>query len=204
MTKCWFCNEEIEFRSIDGERKPIHINGQSCTGGNHSTSKNSNSLNKSFSRFNNKDTTLNDFCTPTTCPKCNQEVFFIRHNGGSVWVDSLGWPWPKHPCMDSAKEPNWYSFFKKNTKTKAKNELFTGVIEKSQLQIRDDSKLSSMIIKVNGGDQGSHVIAIKCISTEEYIINKIAILNFIKNTILISTHDIMPIVDTEINNNFFG
>jgi len=27
-------------------------------------------------------------------------VFFIRHNGGSVWVDPpLGWPWDKHGCM---------------------------------------------------------------------------------------------------------
>jgi hypothetical protein len=27
-------------------------------------------------------------------------VFFIRHNGGSVWVDPpLGWPWWKHGCF---------------------------------------------------------------------------------------------------------
>jgi hypothetical protein len=32
-------------------------------------------------------------------------VFFIRHNGGSVWVDELGWPWPKHACFDKPTEP---------------------------------------------------------------------------------------------------
>ena len=41
-----------------------------------------------------------DFTRSTRCPKCGQDVFFIRHNGGSVWVDELGWPWPKHGCFD--------------------------------------------------------------------------------------------------------
>ena len=39
------------------------------------------------------------FCRPTKCPKCDRtDVFFVRHNGGSVWLDPpLGWPWYKHP-----------------------------------------------------------------------------------------------------------
>lgn len=41
-----------------------------------------------------------DFCRPTTCPVCGASVFFVRHNGGSVWFDDLGWPWPKHACFD--------------------------------------------------------------------------------------------------------
>lgn len=40
-------------------------------------------------------------CRPTRCQTCNASVFFIRYNGGCVWVDHLGWPWPKHGCMDS-------------------------------------------------------------------------------------------------------
>jgi hypothetical protein len=43
-------------------------------------------------------------CHFTSCPKCGQSVFFIRHNGGSVWVDELGPPWPKHPCFDGNNE----------------------------------------------------------------------------------------------------
>lgn len=37
-----------------------------------------------------------NFCRPTRCKQCGSEVFFLRHNGGSVWLDALGWPWPKH------------------------------------------------------------------------------------------------------------
>lgn len=34
------------------------------------------------------------------CPICGVSVFFIRpQGGGSVWLDELGPPWPKHPCM---------------------------------------------------------------------------------------------------------
>lgn len=46
-----------------------------------------------------------DFTRPTKCPICKKDVFFIRHNGGCVWVDELGWPWPKHPCFDKPGEP---------------------------------------------------------------------------------------------------
>src|SRR5579883_2452996 len=41
-----------------------------------------------------------DYTHPTRCPECGADVYFIRHNGGSVWVDELGWPWPKHACFD--------------------------------------------------------------------------------------------------------
>ena len=41
-----------------------------------------------------------NFCRPTYCPICNEMVFFVRHNGGSVWFDALGKPWPKHGCFD--------------------------------------------------------------------------------------------------------
>ena len=41
-----------------------------------------------------------DFTSHTACPECRKPVYFIRHNDGSVWVDELGWPWPKHACFD--------------------------------------------------------------------------------------------------------
>lgn len=40
-----------------------------------------------------------DLCRPTSCPICSAPVFFVRHNGGSVWFDDLGQPWPKHECF---------------------------------------------------------------------------------------------------------
>ena len=47
---------------------------------------------------------FDDFTRSTTCPICGATVYFVRHNGGCVWLDSLGWPWPKHPCFDDPEE----------------------------------------------------------------------------------------------------
>ena len=50
------------------------------------------------------------FCCPTSCPVCGAAVFFVRHNGGSVWFDELGKPWPKHLCFDAPSKPSVYYY----------------------------------------------------------------------------------------------
>ena len=48
---------------------------------------------------------FSDVCHSTSCPECRQEVFFIRHNGGCVWVDPpLGWLWDKHDCFYRSRD----------------------------------------------------------------------------------------------------
>jgi len=34
----------------------------------------------------------------------------VRHNGGSVWFESLGKPWPKHGCFDNGRSSNRYYY----------------------------------------------------------------------------------------------
>lgn len=48
--------------------------------------------------------TLRSYTIPNApCPVCGENVFFYRaESGGSVFFDSLGPPWPKHPCTDKA------------------------------------------------------------------------------------------------------
>jgi hypothetical protein len=37
-----------------------------------------------------------------SCPVCGSGVFFYQSpNGGRVFFDELGWPWPKHACTDN-------------------------------------------------------------------------------------------------------
>lgn len=41
------------------------------------------------------------------CPICGAFVFFYQSpNGGRVFFDELGPPWPKHPCTDNSSIPN--------------------------------------------------------------------------------------------------
>jgi len=53
-----------------------------------------------------------NFCRPSSCPTCKQRVFFIRHNGGSLWVEELGWPWPKHEHFAGSNSEDLYAQIK--------------------------------------------------------------------------------------------
>jgi hypothetical protein len=91
MATCNICGEEIEFRFVDGRRTPIHL-GTGWCGRGASTAQNG--------------------CGVAPCPKCNADVFFVRHNGGAVWLDDLGPPWPIHECFRRSDKPNAFSSFK--------------------------------------------------------------------------------------------
>jgi hypothetical protein len=97
MSTCRDCGQDITFRYISGVCTPIHLDGY-CAG-----------------RSQYSDDSLRH-AVRTCCPRCPQMVYLVRHNGGSVWLDELGWPWPKHSCFDSGASrlpansssvPNW-------------------------------------------------------------------------------------------------
>jgi len=53
------------------------------------------------------------------CPKCDASVFFYQSpNGGRVFFDELGPPWPKHPCTDNASIPKFIKGFSNLPKQK--------------------------------------------------------------------------------------
>lgn len=97
---CAFCGGEIVFRTIRGVITPIHRGDSSCYG----------------KRLYRRDAEGKPF--KTECPKCHDSVFFLRHNGGSVWLDQLGIPWPKHPCFDvTTSNRNFERYLPKNAAT---------------------------------------------------------------------------------------
>ena len=94
---CGKCGGAIFFRYMDGRPIPMHQNG-GCSGGSASSLRDPKSTTYTFAEANE------DICFLTRCPKpgCNALVYFVRHNGGSVWLDDLGCPWPKHWCFDDS------------------------------------------------------------------------------------------------------
>jgi phage FluMu protein Com len=58
------------------------------------------------------------FTAEVHCPKCRRLVYFVRHNGGSVWLDELGQPWPKHPCYDQQGSTEGLEEFFKSKRSK--------------------------------------------------------------------------------------
>jgi hypothetical protein len=90
MATCSRCGNPIVFRNVDGRCVPIHTAGGCIDSGWSHT--------QDYSGYSRSEESN---CFLTNCPKCDREVFFIRYNGGSVWIDPpLGPPWEKHPCMD--------------------------------------------------------------------------------------------------------
>lgn len=95
MPTCSRCGEPIEFRYIDGRPTPLHVNGGGWTCSGYGAS--------AVFDYSGYRRDAHGCCFLTNCPECRDPVYFIRHNGGSVWIDPpLGWPWYKHACMDKS------------------------------------------------------------------------------------------------------
>jgi hypothetical protein len=81
MQLCRKCGQEIIFRHKNGILTPIHIAG-ACNG------------RPPYSPDSLRKAVYN------RCKRCDQMAYFLQHNGGTVWLDALGPPWPKHKCSD--------------------------------------------------------------------------------------------------------
>ena len=89
-----------------------------------------------------------DFCRSTTCPICKAEVFFVRHNGGSVWFDSLGHPWPKHKCF--VAEDRQSITFRERYQSARKSEPLSIIGRVNEVRI--DPSSDSCVLRVATGD----------------------------------------------------
>lgn len=93
MPVCEKCGEPIVFRYVGGRPTPIHTRGNWCRGYQENKSSTARGPFRGIASYVNPN---------ATCPVCGKSVFYYRSpNGGRVFFDDLGWPWPKHPCTDS-------------------------------------------------------------------------------------------------------
>lgn len=106
MNVCYYCGAEIEFRYVGGVVVPIHVSGAWCPASGGGSSSSSEKLSKPF-------TTIESYVNPNAhCPRCGVPVFFYQSpDGGRVFFDDLGWPWPKHPCTDTRTRPEQFVKF---------------------------------------------------------------------------------------------
>jgi len=126
MSVCSRCGNPVEFRYVGGRCIPLHLNGGCNSAGGSTTD---------YSGFN---VSHESTCFCTNCPKCGEEVFFIRHNGGSVWIDPpLGPPWTKHACFDtSTSKQNLLTHYKISIDSTVKNwdkQLIIGIVKSTSV-----------------------------------------------------------------------
>jgi hypothetical protein len=112
------CGEEIIFRMIDGRCVPIRASAGWDSGSRSGTGDARQTERRECAARPSKS-----FTHPTKCPKCGDAVFYIEHNGGSVWFDDLGWPWPKHGCFDDEPATCHFAAWSANASTLSSREL---------------------------------------------------------------------------------
>ena len=132
MSTCSRCGNQIEFRYIGGVCIPLHTNGNCINSGTRKVN--------DYSGYKVSEKTC---CFCTNCPQCGDEVHFIRHNGGSVWIDPpLGPPWSKHSCFENALLNNSrtslltdYKIFSEKTELATRQDLIIGIIKSTKVDI---------------------------------------------------------------------
>lgn len=171
MATCSRCGIPVTFRYVDGRLVPLHLHGGCSDGGGHSTS-------NDFSGYSRSEESC---CFGTDCPECDEKVFFIRHNGGSVWIDPpLGPPWYKHPCMDKGYSPTSGIRSRLLSSTSFLNisvgaESILGVVKESEVSF------SCTITKIETERNDRYVLLIK--NNAGYLTGKLVIFNPKQNSV---------------------
>ena len=103
MDTCYNCGGEIEFRTVGGVSTPIHITG-GCRRDAYDPSEWGGFHPSYYYSFSYAKVTYDSYVNPNArCPVCHERVFFYQsEDGGRVFFDDLGPPWPKHPCTDNS------------------------------------------------------------------------------------------------------
>lgn len=156
------------------------------------------------------------YAAPSTCPRCGGPVYFVRHNGGSVWLDELGWPWPKHACFVSEDEPAWTSYLRSNapvppradlTSTQLEElsgtgDLLVGIVVSAARHHIDGVPL--VVLGIDGGHLGRRVLAIDGDSTSTYYLGAIVVVTADACTLVTSKHSRKAIRKHELNPELLG
>lgn len=142
-----------------------------------------------------------DFCAPTTCPRCGKEVYFIRHNGGSVWVDSLGWPWPKHGCFESEGEgTSWASYFRENVPPEtATHGVDVGVILHAYWAEEGSGKPVRILIGIEFSETRRVCLATSATNSTSYLRGRLAVLDLRNSVFYTSNCERRPILNVEVH-----
>jgi hypothetical protein len=197
MTMCQYCGGNIEFRYVGGVCTPIHVDGNRCTGW-------SSSVGGTASKREVYD--FEDICYTTDCPECGAEVYFIRHNGGSVWVDPpLGWPWPKHPCMDKRKstKPGWLKEFEQKVNSTSED-LMVGIVTRSKPIRGVTIEEREIALAIDFGEKRRIIISTEGTTTSDFLRGEIVVVDFSLNRILFSNSQNKQLLRKNLNPTIFG
>lgn len=139
MSICSKCGSPVEFRYVNGRCIPFHRHG---------------GCNNPAARPASPSPATTPFrqsrCVRTVCPHCGKKVFFIQHNGGSVWIEPpLGPPWPKHACFagpaTSSSQVSLAAEYKIDLSSTSATRASIGIVSSSH--VRPDGKSTELLFE---------------------------------------------------------
>lgn len=129
-----------------------------------------------------------EFTHPTICPECGADVYFIRHNGGSVWVDPpLGWPWSKHACFDQPTTPT-HNFSLWTERTSGFPNAKLGIITR----IKNYPTSSEPLLEIHLPDSSSVSMVIRSMPSEPLTMGELVLVSEEDNLLLHPVHAEIP------------
>ncbi len=127
-----------------------------------------------------------------SCPVCGASVFYYQSpEGGKVFFDELGPPWPKHPCTSSQSEPK--QLYSENYKRKRYSWEKDGWIP---FFIASVSEIDNYLLKITDTKNNKYYVIKKSVNKlgKANIINEQSIA-FIKNFSL----SVLTILDIDVS-----
>jgi hypothetical protein len=119
-------------------------------------------------------------------------VFFIRHNGGNVWVDPpLGWPWPKHSCFSF--EPKGLDFIRTKVAGIPPAQLLAGIVTKAAWS-RRGTEPPRMLLAIDGGAGARMCVAVRAMNTAAHYDGCFAVVDLKAATLFTSNFGEEPIL----------
>src|SRR5690606_4719403 len=99
-------------------------------------------------------------------------VYFVRHNGGSVWLDPpLGPPWFKHACFESSTSPGAQASLAKDYAISYQalqtEQLTIGVIKSTSVDL---NKTCTQVLMETGQSETIHL---KIKNNAGYVLGKL-------------------------------
>ncbi|MBA4020718.1 MAG: hypothetical protein C0483_26470 [Pirellula sp.] len=140
-----------------------------------------------------REWSFDDCCRRSKCRRCKAWVYWIRHNGGTVILDDLGWPWPKHECFRFSIDPVWFGYFRnQNADLQASGLL--GVVVKARFFDTDDRGPPRVNLAVDCGTE-RRCVAVEGIHFPQHFEGRMVTISEDKQKLLTSNREMFHILN---------
>ncbi|MEQ1776798.1 MAG: hypothetical protein ABL891_23675 [Burkholderiales bacterium] len=116
-----------------------------------------------------------------------------------MWLDDLGWPWPKHACMDrQMQSTKWMPYIRRRVSHRKSHDLVLGIIVRAKWMPETPEGPCRIVLAIDG-EGGRVCVATTGLNTADYLLGRVAVADLTKQTLLTSNMEERPILNFPTN-----